>query len=62
MIELPNLMTPKELMDYLKCSKSRAYELCRKRDFPSFKVGKNFYIRADKLPEWMDSESKKDKI
>lgn len=62
MQELPKLMTAKELMDYLHCSKTTAYELCRRRDFPSFRVGKNFYIEKDKISEWIEKESKKIKI
>ena len=49
-------------MSYLKCSKTTAYELCKRRDFPSFKIGKNYYIQADKIPEWIERESKKPKF
>lgn len=59
---LPNLMTPKDLMEYLCCSKKTAYALCKRIDFPSFKVGKNFYIHADKLAEWIERESGKNKF
>lgn len=61
MNNLPNLITPKELMNYLRCSKTVAYELCKRQDFPSFRIGKSFYIQADKLPEWIEKESHKNK-
>lgn len=61
MNNLPSLMTPKELMSYLNCSKVTAYALCKRTDFPSFKIGKCFYIQADKLPEWIERESSKNK-
>lgn len=61
MKELPKLMTPKELMKYLNCSKTTAYELCKRRDFPSFRIGKSFYIQADKLSNWIEKESCKNK-
>ena len=61
-MELPNIISPKELMTYLKCSKTTAYELCKRRDFPSFKIGKNYYIQADKIPEWIERESRKPKF
>lgn len=59
--ELPNLMTPRELMSYLKCSKTTAYALCRRKDFPSFRVGKTFYIQQDKIYQWIENESHKNK-
>ena len=62
MIELPEIMTPKDLMKYLNCSKTTAYELCKRRDFPSFKIGKNYYIQADKITEWIERESRKPKF
>lgn len=60
-MELPNIITPKELMAYLRCSKTTAYDLCRRKDFPSFRVGKVYYIQADKLEAWFDKESAKPK-
>lgn len=60
-MELPTLMTPKELMAYLRCSKTTAYDLCRRKDFPSFRIGKSYYIQKDKLEEWFDKESAKPK-
>ena len=62
MIELPEVMTPKYLMRYLDCSKTTAYELCKRRDFPSFKIGKNYYIQTDKITEWIERESRKPKF
>jgi excisionase family DNA binding protein len=60
-MELPNIITPKELMAYLRCSKTTAYDLCRRKDFPSFRIGKAYYIQADKLEAWFDKESAKPK-
>ena len=61
-MQLPDLMTPKDLMKYLHCSKSTAYSLCKRRDFPSIRIGNNFYIQTDKIPEWIEKESKKPKL
>lgn len=62
MNKLPNLMTPQELMAYLRCSKKTAYDLCKRRDFPSFRVGKLFYIKSDELAAWIEKECRKCKI
>jgi excisionase family DNA binding protein len=59
---LPELISVKELMNYLHCSKSTAYALCKRRDFPSFRIGKSFYIKTDDLSQWIDKESHKNKI
>ena len=59
MAELPKMITPKELMTYLSCSRDTAYALCKRRDFPSVKIGKKFFILVDKLPEWLELESHK---
>ena len=61
MSELPKLITPKELMDYLHCSKTTAYNLCSRKDFPSFRVGKNYYVQFDKFLAWIERESCKNK-
>ena len=61
MNDLPNLMTPKDLMAYLHCSKTTAYNLCRKKTFPSFRIGKTFYIDKTKLVAWIENESNKNK-
>ena len=59
---LPELISVKELMNYLHCSKSTAYALCKRKDFPSFRIGKSFYIKANDLSAWIDKESVKNKI
>lgn len=61
-MDLPNIMTAKDLMKYLNCSKTTAYQLCKRRDFPSFKIGKSYYIQADKIAEWIENESRKPKL
>lgn len=45
MTELPELMTVKQLQEYLNCGHDLAYQLVRRRDFPSFRIGKFFYIK-----------------
>lgn len=60
-IKLPDLMNVKELISYLHCSKAVAYELCKRKDFPSFKVGKVFYIDSSKLTDWIEKQTRRDK-
>lgn len=56
---LPELISVAGLMEYLKCSPTTAYNLVRKKDFPSFKIGGKYYINKDKIPDWISREEKK---
>lgn len=57
MNELPELMTVKEVRDYLKCSNENAYTLVKSKGFPSFKVGGSYRIRKDEFIEWVRNQS-----
>jgi len=57
--ELPELMTVAELMEYLKCSKDRAYELVQHKDFPSMQLGTRWYVVKNDLPEWIHKQTRK---
>lgn len=59
--QLPPHISVKQLKAYLHCNDNTAYELVKRRDFPSFKIGARYYILVDKFIEWMEKESKKDK-
>ncbi len=56
---LPNLLTPKEVQEYLHIGNNTLYNLLSQKDFPSFRLGKRYYIFEDKFLEWMDMKSKK---
>ena len=58
---IDEIMTPKQLQEYLHCSKTTAYELCKRKDFPSFRVGKSFYIYVNDLHKWIEKECRRDK-
>ena len=40
------LLTPEELADYLKCSRTYAYQILARGDIPSLKLGKLQRIRC----------------
>ena len=56
MSNLPELMTVKELREYLKCSNAKAYSLVRSKGFPSFKIGNSFRIRRSEFIEWVQNQ------
>ncbi len=56
---LPKMLTPKDIQNYLRCSKEYIYNgLFNNPDFPSFKIGSKHYILEDKFIEWLNSRSK----
>lgn len=57
--KLPELMDIKQLREYFDCGIDAAYMLVRRKDFPSFKLGKRYYIVKDRLVDWVDRQSKK---
>ena len=61
MDNLPELLSPGQLKDYLHCNDKTIYDLCRRRDFPSFRIGKRYYINKDDFVDWIKRESKKNK-
>lgn len=50
--------TTKQLAEYFNISYSIANILVHRRDFPSIKVGGQFRTIVDKLPEWMEKQTK----
>ena len=56
---LPELMTVKELQEYLQCSPNVAYSTVHQKNFPSLKIGGQFFVVKDKLPEWIERQCKK---
>lgn len=57
--KLPELMTVKELVEYLHCDKSRAYRLVKSKSFPSLMIGGKWYVIKDDLPDWIRKQSRK---
>ena len=55
-MDLPELMTAKEVKDYLKCSNENLYALLKTRGFPSFKIGNTYRIRKDEFIDWINKQ------
>ena len=56
---LPNLLTPKEVGEYLHIGSHKLYALMKQKNFPSFKLGGRYFVREDRLVDWMDMKEKK---
>lgn len=53
---LPELISVKEMREYLGCSNQKAYELIRTKDFPVFKVGSTYRIRKEDFIAWVNNQ------
>ena len=51
---LSNLMTVKELQDYLKIGKNKAYSLVNTNQVPTIRIGNKTYIVVYKLQRYID--------
>ena len=57
--ELPKLLRPKDIKEYYKIGDVKLQELLNRRDFPSFRLGRDWFIIEDKFIEWMAQQTKK---
>ena len=57
-VTLPVLMSAAEVKQYLKCNNTTLYGLLKQRDFPSFRIGKKYYIDQEKFIAWMDKNQR----
>lgn len=56
MNNLPELMSVKELREYLGCSNAKAYELVKSKGFPSFRIGNAYKIRKCDFVHWVNNQ------
>ena len=45
-------LTPKDVQDLTGLGRDTVYALFRAKHFPSFKIGKNYYIKDDDFKKW----------
>ena len=54
---LSNLMTAKELQEYLHVGKNKAYDLIKHNEVPTVMIGGKTYIVVDKLQRYIESHT-----
>ena len=55
--DLPGVLSVKELKDYLGISRSGAYQLLHREDFPTLHVASRLLVAKDKLLIWMEQNT-----
>ena len=56
------LMTPQDLMKILKVSRSTAYEIMEKPDFPLIRIGRNKRVIATEFTEWLQKQKQSNTV
>lgn len=56
---LPVVLNMREVANVLGISENSSYELCKKEDFPAFRIGNRILIKRDALVEWIDNQAGK---
>lgn len=54
-----DLMTKKEMMEYLRISKGTLDKMMRKREIPFIKLGKRVLFKRQEIDNWLKSKSVK---
>lgn len=54
---LPFVLTPKDVARVMCISRNKAYEVVHSKNFPSFKVGKQYRVSRDKFLTWLSTAS-----
>ncbi len=58
---LPEMISVFELQKHLNISRDLAYNLVRRKDFPSIKLGKEYRVFTEQLPLWLAGQQKRSK-
>lgn len=53
-----DIMTIKELADYLKIAEKTAYRFALEKKIPGFKVGTAWRFRKKEIDEWIEKQTK----
>lgn len=53
--ELPEVMEVKDIQQFLKISRNTAYDLIKRKEFPTLKIGRLLRIRKESFLEWFDN-------
>ena len=55
--DLPGVLSVNELRDFLGISRSGAYQLLHRADFPTLHISSRLLVAKDKLLAWMEQNT-----
>jgi len=53
---LPDILTVKELADYLHCHSSTIYRMLKRHEIPAFRVGSDWRFSRRSIDDWIESK------
>ena len=59
---LADIMTIREVADYLKLTEKTAYRPVAEGKIPGFKVGGSWRFRRSEIEQWIDAQSKNETV
>ncbi len=59
---LADIMTIREVADYLKLTEKTAYRLAAEGKIPGFKVGGSWRFRRDEIERWIDKKIRREEV
>lgn len=51
--KLPDVLTPKQVADYLQLGRDKTYQMLASGELPSVKLGRTYRIRKCALDDWL---------
>ena len=55
--ELPLMLTVEDVAGVLGIGIAHAYEVARRRDFPTIKIGSRIIVPRDRLIQWLEEQA-----
>jgi len=59
MTQLPELMTIKDLQNYLGVGKDKAYKLAKSKSFPAVRIGGRYYVVKPNFAVWLRKQTER---
>ena len=53
------ILTVKDIQEAFGCGKNQAYEIIHINGFPSFKIGRRYYVYQKAFHEWLERNQEK---
>ncbi len=55
--KLPDVLTPRQVMDYLQLGRDSVYQLLASGDLPGARIGRSWRVPRRALEEWLERQA-----
>jgi len=56
---MDRILTVRDVQEAFGCGKNQAYEIVHANGFPSFQIGRRFYVYQKAFAEWLEKNKNK---